>query len=163
MGLLRAHASAVLIGAGTLRATPTHRWTAEHAYPHAAPEFATLRRKRRLAADLELVVAIASGHLPANHPALEAGAVIVTTKAGARRLIGRLPRGCTILALSDGERIDPGTLVAAVRGRGHPTCSPAWSYSRDGARGASWSAYAGRRPWCSCATGSILEPGNRHR
>jgi len=30
MGLLRAFADAVLIGAGTLRATPTHRWTPEH-------------------------------------------------------------------------------------------------------------------------------------
>jgi riboflavin biosynthesis pyrimidine reductase len=30
MGLLRAFADAVLVGAGTLRATPGHQWTAEH-------------------------------------------------------------------------------------------------------------------------------------
>src|SRR5205823_5651478 len=43
MGLLRASASAVLIGAGTLRPDPGHRWTAERVYPKAAAEFALLR------------------------------------------------------------------------------------------------------------------------
>jgi riboflavin biosynthesis pyrimidine reductase len=95
MGLLRACADAVLIGAGPLRAG--------------------------LAARPELVVATASGHLPADHPALEAGAVIATTTAGARRLTGRLPGTCTILPLGDGDSVDPGTLVAAVRARGHTT------------------------------------------
>src|ERR1700693_4378016 len=33
MGLLRAAADAVIVGAGTLRATPGHVWTAEHIYP----------------------------------------------------------------------------------------------------------------------------------
>jgi riboflavin biosynthesis pyrimidine reductase len=121
MGLLRACADAVLIGAGTLRATPTHHWTPEHVYPDAAPEFAALRRERGLAERPELVVATASGHLPADHPALEAGAVIATTTAGARRLAGRLPDTCTILTLGEGESVDPGALVAAVRARGHTT------------------------------------------
>jgi riboflavin biosynthesis pyrimidine reductase len=35
MGLLRAFADAVVIGAGTLRATPTHRWTPAHVCPAA--------------------------------------------------------------------------------------------------------------------------------
>ena len=40
MGLLRAAASAVLIGAGTFRASPAHLWTAERIFPAAASEFA---------------------------------------------------------------------------------------------------------------------------
>ncbi|WP_051450126.1 dihydrofolate reductase family protein [Actinospica robiniae] len=119
MGLLRAFASAVLIGAGTLRATPTHHWTPEHVYRAAAPEFAALRASRGLSAQPELVIATARGDLPADHPALEAGAVIATTEAGARRLAGRIPGTCTILALGDSPTIDPAVLMQAVRARGH--------------------------------------------
>src|SRR5260370_5727843 len=43
MALLRACADAVVIGAGTLRATPGHLWTPAHVYPDLAMEFAVLR------------------------------------------------------------------------------------------------------------------------
>lgn len=119
MGLLRACADAVLIGAGTLRATPTHRWTPAHVYPAAASDFAALRRERDLSAEPELVVVTARGDLPTHHPALEAGAVIATTEAGARNLAGRLPSACTILPLGDAPNIDPAVLMRAVRSRGH--------------------------------------------
>src|SRR6266851_5158422 len=49
MGLLRACADIVLIGAGTLRATPGHRWTPRHIYPAAADGYAALRRSLRCA------------------------------------------------------------------------------------------------------------------
>jgi riboflavin biosynthesis pyrimidine reductase len=119
MGLLRAFASAVLVGAGTLRATPTHRWTPDHVYRAAATDFAALRHVRDLPAEPELVIVTASGDLPVNHPALEAGAVIATTAAGAGRLAGRLPGTCTILPLGDAPRIDPAVLLHAIRSRGH--------------------------------------------
>src|SRR5258708_16734275 len=43
MGLLRACAAIVLIGAGTLRATPRHRCTPRHIFPAAAAGYAPLR------------------------------------------------------------------------------------------------------------------------
>src|SRR4029077_9750126 len=43
MGLLRACADAVLLGAGTLRATPGHLWTPAHIFPGEAKSFAELR------------------------------------------------------------------------------------------------------------------------
>jgi RibD domain-containing protein len=46
MGLLRASADAVLVGAGTLMGSPRTLWTAEHAYPPAAELYAELRRRR---------------------------------------------------------------------------------------------------------------------
>ncbi|WP_079148010.1 dihydrofolate reductase family protein [Streptomyces agglomeratus] len=49
MGLLRACADAVLIGAGTLRATPRHLWTPDHVCPQAAPDFRELRRSLKRA------------------------------------------------------------------------------------------------------------------
>src|SRR5216683_4402476 len=36
MGLLRACADAVIVGAGTLRSAPQHRWTAQYIYPPQA-------------------------------------------------------------------------------------------------------------------------------
>src|SRR5713226_648575 len=36
MGLLRAVADAVIVGAGTLRSVPQHRWTAQYIYPAQA-------------------------------------------------------------------------------------------------------------------------------
>lgn len=122
MGLLRACASAVLVGAGTLRATPTHRWIPEHVYPPASAEFADLRRARGLPPEPELVVVTASGRLPTDHPALRAGAVIATTDSGARLLAERhLPPSCTVLALGGGAALHPARVLEAVRERGHAT------------------------------------------
>ncbi|MEU5547079.1 dihydrofolate reductase family protein [Streptomyces sioyaensis] len=119
MGLLRACADAVLIGAGTLRASPRHRWTPEHVYPAAAADFALLRRQRRRAAEPELVVVTASGILPPEHPALQAGALIATTTQGAGRLTGHLPPTCTILPLGDGPALDIQQVLDTIRARGH--------------------------------------------
>ena len=55
MALLRACADAVLLGAGTLRATPNHRWVAEAVFPDLAVSFAELRRQRGLAPEPRLV------------------------------------------------------------------------------------------------------------
>src|SRR5436305_14065044 len=43
MGLLRAAADAVIVGAGTLRSVPKHRWTAQHIHPPLAGVYQQLR------------------------------------------------------------------------------------------------------------------------
>src|SRR5258706_6537613 len=43
MGLLRAIADAVIVGAGTLRSVPQHRWTAQHIYPPLTDAYQQLR------------------------------------------------------------------------------------------------------------------------
>lgn len=118
MGLLRACADVVLIGAGTLRATPGHLWTPAHACPAAADRYAAFRRGQGRAADPRLAVVTARGDVPAGHPALCAGALILTTAAGAGRLRGRLPPACTILDLGDRPELPPADVLAAVRSRG---------------------------------------------
>ncbi|WKX69313.1 dihydrofolate reductase family protein [Streptomyces sp. XD-27] len=119
MGLLRACADAVLIGAGTLRASPHHRWTPEHVYPPAAADYARLRLRRSRPPEPELVVVTASGALPTDHPALRAGALIVTTTAGADRLAGRLPTSCAVVPLGDGPVLRLASVVDAILARGH--------------------------------------------
>ncbi len=119
MGLLRACADAALVGAGTLRATPRHQWTPEHVYPPAAADFAAFRRRMGRPARPELVVVTAGGDVPADHPALVAGAFIATTAAGARRLHGRLPSTCTVVPVGEGNSLRMADVRAALSARGH--------------------------------------------
>src|SRR6266446_600785 len=86
MGLLRACADAVVIGAGTLRATPGHLWTPAHVFPDLAPEFASLRQTLGLGLEPRLVLLTATGDLDFKHPALMNGAVVLTTRAVADQI-----------------------------------------------------------------------------
>lgn len=119
MGLLRACADAVLVGAGTTRSSPRTLWTAEHAYPPAAPLFGDLRRSRRRSPRPTLAVLSGSGSVDPRHPALEEGALVLTSERGASRLRGRLPSAATILAIGAEAPIDPVAAVEALRRRGH--------------------------------------------
>ena len=118
MGLLRACADVVLIGAGTLRATPGHRWTPAYVCPAAADGYAAFRRGLGRGGDPLLAVLTARGDVPAGHPALRAGALILTTAAGARRLHGRLPPACTILDLGGRPELPSADVLAAARAEG---------------------------------------------
>jgi riboflavin biosynthesis pyrimidine reductase len=119
MGLLRAVAEAVLMGAGTLRATPGHRWTAQHIFPALAADFAGLRRQLGLTPDPLLVVLTASGDLDPSHPALQAGALVLTTADGARRARRVLPSTCEVRSISRGKSVGVRRVVEVIRADGH--------------------------------------------
>ena len=122
MGLLRACAHAVVVGAGALRSsTDRQRWVPENVYPDAADDFAELRRSRGLAAEPTLVVVTASGALPVDHPALRAAAVVATTAAGAARLNRLVPPTCTVLSLGDGPSVRAAALIDALHAHGLTT------------------------------------------
>jgi riboflavin biosynthesis pyrimidine reductase len=109
MGLLRACAEAVVVGAGTLRASPKHRWTAEKIFPPAAALYAEFRRTLGLAAEPAFVVVTASGELDPSSPAL-ANATIATTIAGEARLRGAVPPTARVVRF---DHTDPGTVSLA--------------------------------------------------
>lgn len=119
MGLLRACADVVLVGSGTLHGSPRTRWTPEHAFPSTAAAFDELRRRRGQPRDPPLAVVTGSGALDAGHPALVAGALVLTTEQGADRLRGRLPPASEVLPLGTGASVDPRDAVAALLARGH--------------------------------------------
>jgi riboflavin biosynthesis pyrimidine reductase len=119
MGLLRACADAVLIGAGTLRAAPDSLWTPAYIYPDAATEFAELRKRLGRGDAPRLVVLTARGDLDPDHPALEAGALVLTTSLGASKLGDRLPATSTVVAPGDGRAIDMVDAIVTLRREGH--------------------------------------------
>lgn len=116
MALLRAAADAVVIGAGTLRATAGHQWTAARLAPDSSDELAAHRTARgRPATAAPLVIVTASGQLP-QHAALLRPAtdiVFITTAAGARRLRGDFPRWPRI-TLGGENRIDGARIADAL-------------------------------------------------
>ena len=119
MGLLRACADAVLIGAGTLRAAPTSLWTPAYIYPDAAAEFVELRKSLGREDVPRLIVITARGELDPHHPALEAGALVLTTSRGATNLGDRLPGSSTVVALGDSPAIDLVEVLATLHSEGH--------------------------------------------
>ena len=118
MGLLRACADVVLLGAGTLRTTPGHHWTPEHVFPDFAESFADLRIDLGRKPRPRLVLLTASGELPISHPAVVEGATIVTTAFGVRALEGRLPDSCDVIEIGERGEVDLALAVEALHERG---------------------------------------------
>ncbi|OHC68054.1 MAG: hypothetical protein A2045_10030 [Rhodocyclales bacterium GWA2_65_20] len=90
MGLLRAVADVVIIGAGTLGADSRHLWTAEAIFPRLADEYRKLRKALgKSEAPLNVIVS-GRGAIDLGLPVFASGKVqtlIVTTTAGAKHLL----------------------------------------------------------------------------
>jgi riboflavin biosynthesis pyrimidine reductase len=119
MGLLRAFADAVLVGAGTLRATPGHQWTAEHIYPDLIEAYADLRMGLGRKPRPRLVLLTSTGDVTVSHAAVVAGATIVTTAAGAAGLNDRLPDSCDVIEVGESGPVDLAAAMAELRARGY--------------------------------------------
>lgn len=118
MALLRACADAVLVGAGTLRATPGHLWTPAHVFPHLADSFAALRRSLGRSPEPRLVLVTGRGDVDASHVAVEHGVLVMTTAAGATNMEGGLPSSAEVAIVGDGDRVDLTEVLAELRHRG---------------------------------------------
>ncbi len=116
MGMLRAVADVVLVGAGTVRAAPTHEWTARRVHPASAASYATWRAGMGIASPQPTtLVATASGALDPGHPGLSAPdvpVIIATTAAGAERLRSAGPtRNVRIETAGSGGQVGPTALI----------------------------------------------------
>jgi riboflavin biosynthesis pyrimidine reductase len=115
MGLLRACADTVLIGAGTLLSSPKGTWRPERVYPDAAEGFAELRAQWGMAERPAVAVVSTGASLDVGHPVLQ-DAVVLTTAAGAELLGPVLP---DVVAVNDGDWVDVRGAVDVLRARGH--------------------------------------------
>jgi riboflavin biosynthesis pyrimidine reductase len=116
MGLLRALADVVLIGSGTLLASPKGRWRPEGVYPDAKAAFAELRVRLGKPERPAVAVLTTGASLDVGHPVLTGGAVVLTTVRGAAKLDGAVP---DIVAVNDGDLVDVRAAVDVLHARGH--------------------------------------------
>jgi len=116
MGLLRAAADAVLIGAGTFRKSGNHLWLPDRIYPAAAAAFADMRQQLGLRERPQFVLVSASGSIDVSEPAVD-GAWIFTTPKGEAKLRPRLPSSAR-LTVQDSERISFVDVLGSLRAAG---------------------------------------------
>ena len=123
MGLLRAMSDVVLVGAGTVRAAPTHEWTPRRVHKRSAASFEAWRRTLGIeAAQPTTIVATASGDLDLAHPGLSASdvpVILATTPSGAERLRAAGPRpNATIETIGSGRQVPAADLIALAASTG---------------------------------------------
>lgn len=124
MGLLRAAADAVLVGAGTLRSVPDHVWTAEYIYPALAGPYQALRSALGKPGPPLNVIITARGEIDPDLRVFQSGeapVLIVTSTEGLERLrtLG-LPPSVQIEAVQAARRLDARSILDAV-GRVRPS------------------------------------------
>jgi riboflavin biosynthesis pyrimidine reductase len=119
MGLLRAVADAVIVGAGTLRAVyQEHRWTAAYIYPALASAYQHLRASLLKEEQPLTVIVTARGEVNMALPLFQSGDVpvcIVTTPQGERHLRAqRIPPGVQIVCVPGTLHLSAQEIVQAV-------------------------------------------------
>jgi riboflavin biosynthesis pyrimidine reductase len=118
MGLLRAAADAIIIGASTLERSPQHIWTAEYVYPPLASAYRTLRQRMGKDASPLIVIVSGRGSVGPAHPVFstrEAQSVIVTTEAGSREITKRgFNPGVHLLPAGAHHPLSPREILDAV-------------------------------------------------
>ena len=119
MGLLRAVADAVVVGAGTLRSVPKHRWTAPYIYPALAEAYQSLRSNLGQTHPPLNVIVTARGELDLGLPVFQSGEVpvlIVSTAAGMRHLQGavELPPWVRLVAAGEGPVLAAREIMEAI-------------------------------------------------
>ena len=122
MGLLRTLADVVIVGAGTVRASAKHEWTARRVNrPYAAAYEAWRASLGMTRPQPTTIIVSAKGDL---EPTLQAfaspdvPAVVLTTPAGKRRLRNRLPGHVRIVAAAGADGVPAGAILAAVEAEG---------------------------------------------
>jgi riboflavin biosynthesis pyrimidine reductase len=119
MGLLRSVADVVVVGSGTLEADRKHVWTAADICPELGGEFRRFRDAMEKPRTALNVVVSASGALDLRRPVFASGevdALIVTTPAGAKRLMkNKLPNSVQVRAIRrDAKRISAAAILEEV-------------------------------------------------
>jgi riboflavin biosynthesis pyrimidine reductase len=120
LALVRACADAVLVGPGTLLASPNGTWRIDRAYPAAAEALAELRARRGRSEQPLVVVVTTGASLDPAHPVLESGALVLTTGGTAPRLRTSVPGATEVVAVNEGETVDLPRALDMLRDRGCP-------------------------------------------
>ena len=116
MGLLRAFADCVLIGTGTMLASPKGRWRPQGVYPAGKEAFAELRSSLGKSENPAVAVVTSGASLDVEHPVIADGAIVLTTERAAADLRGTVS---DLVAVNDGDWVDLRLALEELRRRGY--------------------------------------------
>jgi len=119
MGLLRALADVVLVGAGTVRADPDGAWTPRSIHPASRAEFDELRQRLGLRPNPITAIVTGSGAIDLGHPGLSDPAIevmVITTDAG-EAVLRRQTAPDHVQIRSTGTRVEAQDVLAALASR----------------------------------------------
>ena len=123
MGLLRAAADAVVVGAGTFRAVRNHVWTPEHVFPQLADAYAALREAMGKEGLPLNVIVTGSGRLNFDRRVFQSGEVpvlIVTTPGGREEILkNKPPKSVQVKAIGGATSLTAKAILDAVSDTGH--------------------------------------------
>jgi riboflavin biosynthesis pyrimidine reductase len=120
MGILRAAADTVLIGAGTVRASKRGEWTPRHVDPARSDHFDAVRRDLGLSAQPLTSVVTAGGDLDLSRPGLtrtDVPVLVLTTERGAAH-VGPAGSEQLQIAVAGVEEIAPAAILRRLGERG---------------------------------------------
>ena len=125
MGLLRAVADAVIVGAGSLRASPQHIWTPAYIYPPYADAYKELRERMGKQSNPLNVIVTARGNIDMSLPLFQSGIVsvlILTTADGERQMRKMdVPKSVQIVAGNTTDSLTAREILNVIVGV-HPSC-----------------------------------------
>lgn len=108
----------MIVGAGTLRAEPFHRWTADYIYPPLAEAYRSLRTNVRKSKPPLNVIITSSGDINLDLPVFQSGEVpvlIVTTTHGSQHIHERdVPSSVHVMALPGDDRFSTQAILEVV-------------------------------------------------
>ena len=118
MGLLRATADAVIVGAGTLRASLQHIWTPAYIYPPYADAYREIRDRMGKKPTPLNVIVTARGNIDLSLPLFQSGKVsvlILTTEKGEQRIRKMdVPNSVQIVAGNDAGSLTAREILSAI-------------------------------------------------
>ena len=118
MGLLRATADAVIVGAGTFRAVRNHVWTPDYIFPLLADAYSALRKEMGKVEPPLNVIVTASGKLDFDRRVFQSGEVpvlVVTTPEGRDEIYKRQPpQSVQVEAIDGASSITAQAILDAV-------------------------------------------------
>ncbi len=118
MGLLRAAADAVIVGAGTLRASLQHIWTPAYIYPPYADAYKELRERMGKQPVPLNVIVTARGNIDLSLPLFQSGKVpvlILTTAEGERQIRKMdIPKSVQIVAGNNAGSLTAREILNAI-------------------------------------------------
>ena len=118
MGLLRAAVDAVMVGAGTLRASPQHIWTPQYIFPPYADAYRGFRDRMGKQPTPLIVIITAHGRVDLSLPVFHtenASVLIVTTRTGGLRFSTMdIPESVQVVETGDATTLTARDIIKAI-------------------------------------------------